>query len=271
MKKYFAVIFVVMAVALTGCKSGECIKNVSEYADAASSEEKETAEEAESAEEAEAAEEAAASVEAEAEPTADTSPSYELVGADMVAFRGFGGPQVSSYIAIKNTGDYPITFSNARFEYQDRDGNLLTVDDMVNCIPEAIKPGQVGYIYSYYHDLDGVDLSNGLKFEPDAAVRKASGLYEMEVSEVSFKPGSILDVKVTARGTNKTGEDRAFTNIGAVFYDKDDKVVGFCYGYENFPNGKGTAFEISGDVMSEDYDPDIVDHVEVFIQGNDLF
>lgn len=202
----------------------------------------------------------------------ESEPTFDCVGADMVGFRSFGGsPTVSAYVAIKNTSDYPISLENLKFQYMDDDKKLLSVDEMAICIPDAIAPGQTGYIYSYYHDISGVDLSNGFTFLPDAKVVKANNFYKIDVEDVSFKTSSTMDIKVMARGVNNTGEDRKFTQAGAVFFDKSSKVVGFCYGYEEFPAGKGTAFEISGDMMSGDYKPEDVDHVEVYIQGNDWY
>ena len=92
----------------------------------------------------------------------------EAVDAGMEVFdSGYGGKYVSAYMAIKNNSSINITFSDMRFEYVDNDGKLLSVDDYLNCIPEAIKPGQTGYIYSYYHSIADVDLSNGFTFKPD--------------------------------------------------------------------------------------------------------
>lgn len=196
--------------------------------------------------------------------------TIEYVGSDIVGFADyFGEFKVSAYVAIKNTGDHNIRFDDARIEYQDDNGNLLAVDSMPTCIPEAIKPGQVGYIYSYYYDISELDLSNGLKFVPDAQIYAADSFYEIEISEPSFKGDSFGDIAVTARGTNNTGRDESFAQVGAVFFDKDNKVVGFCYGFEDFANGQSKAFEISGDMMSEEYTVDMVDYVEVYAQGND--
>ena len=202
------------------------------------------------------------SVEIEEEAT------IEYVDADIVAFKGyFGNPQVSAYVAFRNTSNYNIRLQDARIEYQDNDGNLLAVDDMLTCIPNAVKPGQVGYMYSYYYDLDGIDLSNGLTFVPDAQIYEADNFYEIEVSDVSFKSGDYLDLKVTARGTNNTGKDQDLAEPGAIYFDKDNKVIGFCYGLESFANGQKKAFDISGDMLSEEYSASDVDHVEVYIQG----
>lgn len=202
--------------------------------------------------------------------SSDEEASIEYISSDIVGFADyFGNPKVSAYVAIKNTGNCCIRFGDARIEYQDDNGNLLAVDSMPTCIPEAIKPGQTGYIYSYYYDISGLDLTNGLKFAPDAQIYAADKFYEIEISEPSFKAGSALDIAVTARGTNNTGRDESFAQLGAVFFDKDDNVVGFCYGFEDFANGQSKAFEISGDMMSEKYTADMVDHVEVYAQGND--
>lgn len=206
------------------------------------------------------------------EESENLSEMIEFVDADIVAFKGyFGQPQVSSYVSFKNIGNQPLMFEDMRIEYQDDDGNLLTVDDMVKCIPEVLLPGETGYAYSYYKDLDGVDLSNGLQFIPDGRISPAKNPYTIEVSDVSFKTSSFMDIEVTARGTNNTGRDHDLALPGAVFFDKDNRVVGFCYGVEGFLDGQAKAFDISGDLMSEDYNPGIVDHVEVYIQGYEYF
>ena len=75
------------------------------------------------------------------------------------------------------------------------------------------------------------------------------------------------DVSIIGRGTNNTDKN-LYGEPGAVFYDSDNNVVGFCYGLESFDAGQTKSFEISGDMMSEEYDPSIVDHVDVFMQGN---
>lgn len=196
--------------------------------------------------------------------------SIEAVDAGIVAFKDyFGKPKVGAFVAFKNVSNVPIILRDARIEYQDDAGKLLTVDDMVNCIPEAIKPGQIGYMYSYYHSLEGVDLSNGLQFNPDAQIYEADNFYEIEVSDVSFKEDTYMDIEVTARGANNSGRERSFAKPGAIFFDKNGSVMGFCYGLEEFADGQTKAFNISGDLLSEDYDASDVDHVEVYIQGND--
>lgn len=194
----------------------------------------------------------------------------EAVDAGMEVFdSGYGGKYVSAYMAIKNNSNINITFSDMRFEYVDDDGKLLSVDDYLNCIPEAIKPGQTGYIYSYYHSIDDVDLSNGFTFKPDGKTREAENFYEIEVSDPSFSVGSVMDIKVIGRGTNNTNKDHSLAEPGAIFFDSEGNVMGFCYGIESFDAGQTKAFEISGDILSRDYDPKKVSRVEVYIQGND--
>ncbi|MBO5624133.1 MAG: hypothetical protein J5959_21175 [Butyrivibrio sp.] len=194
----------------------------------------------------------------------------EAVDAGIEVFdQSYGGKRVSAYMAIKNNSSINIRFSDMRFEYVDNDGKLLSVDDMLTCIPEAIKPGQVGYIYSYYHDIEDVDLSNGISFQPDGKTMEAEKFYEIEVSDESFSVGSYMDIKVIGRGANNTSDSHSFAKPGAIFFDSNDKVMGFCYGLESFDAGQTKAFEIQGDLLSGDYNPKNVSRVEVYIQGNE--
>lgn len=201
-----------------------------------------------------------------------TELTIEYVSMDAKAFKDyFGSPCLSAYVAVKNNNDVPITFNNLSLDFEDDNGTLIGTDTMAKCIPDALKPGQVGYIYTYYYDLNGVSLDNGFHLQPNGEIVQANNFFEIEVSDVSAKTGDFLDVSVIGRGTNNTGKEQSLAEPGAVFFDADGNVVGFCYGLETFPDGQTTTFEISGDMMSEDMSPSIVDHVEVYIQGNSWF
>ena len=199
--------------------------------------------------------------------TQEQSP-LEIVDSKIVAFKDyFGKPSVSAYVAFKNNTDYCIGINSPRMDYQDNDGKLIATDQFANCIPEVAKPGQVFYLYSYHFSIKDVDTSNGLNYKPDGNPYEAKNFFEVELSDVSFKTGDIMDVSIIGRGTNNTDKN-LYGEPGAVFYDSDNNVVGFCYGLESFDAGQTKSFEISGDMMSEEYDPSIVDHVDVFMQGN---
>ena len=199
--------------------------------------------------------------------TQEQSP-LEVVDSKIVAFKDyFGKPSVSAYVAFKNNTDYCIGINSPRMDYQDNDGKLIATDQFANCIPEVAKPGQVIYLYSYHFSIADVDTSNGLNYVPDGNPYEAKNFFEVELSDVSFKTGDIMDVSIIGRGTNNTDKN-LYGEPGAVFYDSDNNVVGFCYGLESFDAGQTKSFEISGDMMSEEYDPSIVDHVDVFMQGN---
>lgn len=199
--------------------------------------------------------------------TQEQSP-LEIVDSKIVAFKDyFGEPSVSAYVAFKNNTDYCIGINSPRIDYQDNDGKLIATDQFANCIPEVAKPGQVFYLYSYHFSIKDVDTSNGLNYKPDGNPYEAKNFFEVELSDVSFKTGDIMDVSIIGRGTNNTDKN-LYGEPGAVFYDSDNNVVGFCYGLESFDAGQTKSFEISGDMMSEEYDPSIVDHVDVFMQGN---
>ena len=199
--------------------------------------------------------------------TQEQSP-LEIVDSKIVAFKDyFGKPSVSAYVAFKNNTDYCIGINSPRMDYQDNDGKLIATDQFANCIPEVAKPGQVIYLYSYHFSIADVDTSNGLNYVPDGNPYEAKNFFEVELSDVSFKTGDIMDVSIIGRGTNNTDKN-LYGEPGAVFYDSDNNVVGFCYSLESFDAGQTKSFEISGDMMSEQYDPSIVDHVDVFMQGN---
>ena len=199
--------------------------------------------------------------------TQEQSP-LEVVDSKIVAFKDyFGEPSVSAYVAFKNNTDYCIGINSPRMDYQDNDGKLIATDQFANCIPEVAKPGQVIYLYSYHFSIADVDTSNGLNYVPDGNPYEAKNFFEVELSDVSFKTGEIMDVSIIGRGTNNTDKN-LYGEPGAVFYDSDNNVVGFCYSLESFDAGQTKSFEISGDMMSEEYDPSIVDHVDAFMQGN---
>ncbi|MBR1476440.1 MAG: hypothetical protein IJ608_00565 [Lachnospiraceae bacterium] len=200
----------------------------------------------------------------------DISEIIEFVDSNIYAFKGyFGEPTVSAYVAVKNISNTNIKFTMPRFDYEDNDGKLLAVDEYVQCIPEVIKPGQTGYIYSYYYDLSGIDLSNGLAFKPDAKVEEASRFYEIEVSDISVKKNEYgLDISVIGRGTNNTEKNIELATPSAVFYNSEDEVMGFCYGIESFSAGQTKSFEISGDLLTENMNTSDVATVKVYIQGD---
>ena len=202
-----------------------------------------------------------------AESTQEQSP-LEVVDSKIVTFKDyFGNPSVSAYVALKNNTDYCIGVNSPRMDYQDNDGKLIATDQFANCIPEVAKPGQVFYLYSYHFSIADVDISNGLNYRPDGKTYEAKNYFEVELSDVSFKTGGAFDVSIIGRGTNSTDKN-LYGEPGAVFYDSDNNVVGFCYGLESFDAGQTKSFEISGSMISEEYDPSIVDHVDVFMQGN---
>ena len=143
----------------------------------------------------------------------------------------------------------------------------MTYDNYVRTIPGVLKPGQVGYVFSYWHDLDGIDLSNGIKGVPHIETSEANHFYEITAQDISFATGRAMDITITGRGNNTTNSDEDFAITSAMFYDKNGKVVGCCYGSNEYPANSITPFSISGDLMSYDMKASSVAKVEVFIQG----
>lgn len=194
---------------------------------------------------------------------------FEAYSFDAKAFRSIlNTPYFSCYFGLKNTGNVPFTAKQVYLDYDDNDGRLLGTDKYLVTIPEVILPGQVGYIYSYYYDLSGIKLDNGFRPDLHGGPVAVTNFYAIEISDISIKPDYGNSVKVTAKGTNNNGKDIPFAKPGAIFFDKDDKVIGFCYGLESFANGETKSFEISGDLMSSDIKPSEIDHVKVVCVGS---
>ncbi len=206
----------------------------------------------------------------EASATTSKDLTFEIVSQNGEIFvDSLGDPTISYYYEIKNTSDVPIFFPNPRIEYVDNSGKLLAVDSYVECIPKALKPGQIGYVYSYYYDLSSIDLSNGFMVQAGGDPVEATNFYEVAVSDVTVGKGFVdYQAKVTARGTNNGSEDIFMAQPGAVLYDKDNNVVGFSYDLVSFGAGQSVGFELIGNLLSSDYDLSMVDHAVVYIQGN---
>ncbi len=208
-----------------------------------------------------------------AKPTPSPSPTpkkttIEFIDLDAVAYRDYSNRiMLSTYVAFKNTSDYEIRVEEASFDFIDNDGKLLSTDHSIDCIPEAIKPGQIGYLYSSSHDITDIDTTNGFSMDPDVIVKRADHFYDIDVSDISFTVESFWGIKIIGRGTHNPGEDQDFVTINAVLFDNNDKVIGFGYGFESFEAGRTKSFELYGDLMSDNYEYSSVDHVEVYIQG----
>lgn len=201
-----------------------------------------------------------------------SKPSVELVDSYGGKFQDyFGDTCVSFWASYKNTSDVSVKLTDVDISYYDDDDSLLGADDMVQCIPEVILPGETGYVYSYYYSLAGVNTDNGVKPKIHYDIEEADKPYTVDVEDYSFKAGSSLDIEISVLAKNNSGMDITMANPGAVFFDEEGKAIGFCYGVESFSVNEEKTFNISGDMMAEGMDPSKVTSVQVFIQGDNSF
>lgn len=77
-----------------------------------------------------------------------------------------------------------------------------------------------------------------------------------------------MGIEVTVNAKNNTSMEISCCEPGAVFFDADGNVVGFCYGIEDFKAGEERKFNISGEMRGYGMDTGQVDSVQVFIQGD---
>jgi len=205
--------------------------------------------------------------------TEELSNLVERVDSNIVAYVSYGNPYVSAYSAFKNNSDVTVKITDAVIEFTDEGGNLLTIDSYPDCIPEVIKPGQIGYVYTGRKSLEGIDITKGLAFKAEGVVEKVDKPYEIEVSDIvpNITDSNLYPLSVVGRGTNNSDRDVDLAKIGVISYDKDGKVIGLGYTFESFAAGQTKAFEYSGNLMSSDYSGSMVDSVEVYIQGEHWF
>lgn len=142
----------------------------------------------------------------------------------------------------------PVKFSDVYIDYLDDDGKLLDIDDACWCIPEALKPGEIGYIYSAHNDIGYINSDNGCKPEAHFRVNTVKNLYTVEATDTEFKVYSGIDIEVTCKAVNNSNEDISMASPGAVFYGADGSVLGFgcCYDIVDIKAGRESTLNLWG-------------------------
>lgn len=89
------------------------------------------------------------------------------------------------YAQVTNTGDRDVEFNNGLWEIYNADGDTLDSENWLNCYPDVLKPGEIGYVTAYT-SLD------------DAASVEDAADYQLTVSGKSSKenPNVILPAEV---------------------------------------------------------------------------
>ena len=168
-----------------------------------------------------------------------------------------------AFVEIENTGNVPLYLHDAKFDIEDNDGHLLKTESLVSTCPDAILPGEFGYFYADYIDLDDVDDSNGLKFVPNYKIDEAKHeIVDYETSDVSIREDDMWKCMISGRLTNTTDEKIGLIYVSAIYYDADGNVLGISgTNLTDVEAGATESFEIIGQFFSDDVSySDIADY-----------
>ena len=143
-----------------------------------------------------------------------------------------------AFVEIENTGNVPLYLHDAKFDIEDNDGHLLKTESLVSTCPDAILPGEFGYFYADYIDLDDVDENL-----PD--------------SHAERRPGDPLRAD---RHDEHLGNGLIY--VSAIYYDADGNVLGISgTNLTDVEAGATESFEIIGQFFSDDVSySDIADY-----------
>ena len=194
--------------------------------------------------------------------------TIEKVDSDGTLFKNYSGSvNVSYWMKYKNTSDCDIKLTDTYVDYYDNDGKLIGSDQFVQCIPEVLRPGEEGYIYSYHHNLGSAYKNNGCKPEVNYVIKQSSSTYTIQCIDGFYKE-SLLGLEVTVKAKNSSSNKISFAQPGAVFYGKNGEVLGFCYTLESFEAGETKTFTMSGSLLTDGIDASKVTDVKIYMQGD---
>ncbi|MDO5477379.1 MAG: FxLYD domain-containing protein [Eubacteriales bacterium] len=159
-----------------------------------------------------------------------------------------GSHTASAFVEIENTGNTSLYLSDGKFDIEDDAGHLLKSESMISTCPNAIRPGETGYFYATYIDLDDVDTSNGMNFAPHYKVEEAKHeIIDYQTSDTDIREDDFFTCKITGRLTNTSDEKISLTYVNAVYYDADGNVIGISgTNLSDIEPGDTESFEIIG-------------------------
>ena len=135
-----------------------------------------------------------------------------------------------AYAKVENTGDKPVEFSAGLLEVYDENGDTLTSTDYMACWPDALMPGEYGYVYAYdgidgadnYSQVDDYMLTVTGKNSDDTFVRyPVVGSYQENVQVSRYSTYNY----VVAEITNDTDETVFDLEVVIALLDDEDNIL----------------------------------------------
>lgn len=127
-------------------------------------------------------------------------------------------------VPVKNTGSVNLYVSDASFDVENKDGEIVDTVDYVSAYPQIIKPGETAY---YYEETtyDGKDTKD-LKVIPDIDVEKATvDCIRYSISEDKVKTEKYGRTSLLGRVENTTDVDGSNVYVTVNYFDKDGKFL----------------------------------------------
>ena len=162
---------------------------------------------------------------------------------------------------ITNTGKSNIYMYQGQIDLEDADGHLVDSLDIYRYIPNALAPGETGYVYTFNEtDSDPGEVKALPHIKADPSPEE---IVRYEVSDASLSDNSYGEMKFVGRIENTGTKDAQQVDVTVAFFDAENQIIGCGFGrMDDLAVGqkKGIAINsyIQG-VTSAD-----VDHYEVF-------
>lgn len=116
------------------------------------------------------------------------------------------------FAEVTNAGDKAVEYKNGLWEIYDANGDTLDSSDWLNCYPDVLEPGEVGYV-SAYISLDDVQSTE------DAAD------YLLTVTGVGAKENPNVILPATVKYTYEKGDYRDYHKLIATVTNDTNEVV----------------------------------------------
>ncbi len=110
-----------------------------------------------------------------------------ITDEQLITTMGYSSVVYYYYAEVTNTGDKAVEIDKGILEMFDKDGELITSENVYNTYPQVLEPGQKAYIcdYGYLDDVAAPEDVDDFAFNLTAATSKSSAPLYLTVSEVT--------------------------------------------------------------------------------------
>ena len=174
----------------------------------------------------------------------------EVNYADLNPYTGSGIHINACPVAeIVNNGDKPVFIMNASFDVEDSDNRLMSTLTRTYCVPTVLSPGEKGYMYNSYTQVDDIADPFSCHIVPRFEEREMEDeSYRYELSDVALNIMNGEDYEVVGRVTNTNNVDSSKGRVSVVWFDTNKRCIGVSQtrALNGLQSGSQQSFEIKG-------------------------